>query len=252
MLYFRLLSFYQPTKTHMGRLLLFLLIIFPTLTYSQDDVEVENLFSQAIEKNLRKYKYESQEAYHDKDLERATFLYDSLVEHVVIGTHLDNFEMRKRSGRKTDMSKFERPTILLSTASWCTPGAGEIPALNEIAATYHDAIDFVVLFWDTKENTRKFSKDFDKNIKVVYVDESENKNDHVIEKMKHSLGFPTCFLLDENKKIVDVRRTVIHPYHTPYEESFKENYTAYFAGVKLLRPRAIIETDLQMIGVDKN
>ena len=142
--------------------------------------------------------------------------------------------------------------ILLSTASWCTPSSGTIPALNEIAHTFGDNIDFVVLYWDTKKNAKKASKEFRKNIQVVYVDELDNKGAAVVKDMKHSLGLPTCFLLDENKKIIDIRRTIIHPYHTEYEISYEENYDAFYAGVQLLKPSITIQTSLEVIGTDKN
>ena len=112
----------------------------------------------------------------------------------------------------------------MTYASWCTPGVGEIPALNEIAEKYYKDIDFVVLFWDSKENVRKSTRDYSNRINIIYVDEKENTNDHIVEIMKHSLGFPTSFFIDETKRIVDVRRGVLHPYNEKYEISFELNY----------------------------
>lgn len=231
-------------------LLLTFLISFAAI--SQEEVEAKSMFSQEITKNIKKYVKESQLAYHDKDYVRADFLYDSLVQNVILKSYLDNFKVKKRSGKEINMSEFKKPMILLSTASWCTPSSGTIPALNEIAHTFGDNIDFVVLYWDTKENAKKASKDFKKNIQVVYVDELDNKGAAVVKDMKHSLGLPTCFLLDENKKIIDIRRTVIHPYHTDYEISYEENYDAFYAGVQLLKPSVTIQTSLEVIGTDKN
>tara|TARA_R100000935_G_scaffold42923_1_gene65218 strand:- start:39298 stop:40008 length:711 start_codon:yes stop_codon:yes gene_type:complete len=231
-------------------LLLTFLISFAAI--SQEEVEAKPMFSQEITKNIKKYVKESQLAYHDKDYVRADFLYDSLVQNVILKSYLDNFKVKKRSGKEINMSEFKKPMILLSTASWCTPSSGTIPALNEIAHTFGDNIDFVVLYWDTKENAKKASKDFKKNIQVVYVDELDNKGAAVVKDMKHSLGLPTCFLLDENKKIIDIRRTVIHPYHTDYEISYEENYDAFYAGVQLLKPSVTIQTSLEVIGTDKN
>ena len=84
----------------MGRLLLGLLVM---LTYfpltAQEDAD-KTLFSDAISKNIRKYRIASKRAYMDKDEERAQFLFDSLIDHVIIGSYLDNFEVRKFSGRR--------------------------------------------------------------------------------------------------------------------------------------------------------
>ncbi len=231
-------------------LLLTFLISFAAI--SQEEIEVKPMFSQEITKNIQKYVKKSRLAYHDKDYIQADFLYDSLVQHVILNTYLDNFKVKKRSGKEIEMSDFKKPMILLSTASWCTPSSGTIPALNEIAHTFGDNIDFVVLYWDTKENAKKASKEFKKNIQVLYVDELQNKGAAVVKDMKHSLGLPTCFLLDENKKIIDIRRTVIHPYHTDYEISYEENYDAFYAGVQLLKPNVTIQTSLEVIGTDKN
>ncbi len=230
-------------------LLLTFLISFSALA---QDTLVRPMFSEAISKNIKKYVTQAKLAYHDKDFDRADFLYDSLVQHVIINTHLDNFKVNKRSGRSIEFNDFEKPMILLSTASWCTPGSGTFPALNEIAKTYGKKIDFVVLYWDKKENARNASKNLSGNIQVVYVDELKNKSADMIKDMKHSLGLPTCFLLDENKKILDIRRTVIHPYHIDFDTSFEENYSAFFAGVQLLRPTVTIQTSLEVLGLDKN
>jgi thiol-disulfide isomerase/thioredoxin len=242
----------------MNKKLLLLIFLFSIATVAQDTIVVPQdsiarpMFSEAVSKNIKKYVTKNKLAYHDKDFERAEYLYDSLVQHVIINTYLDNFKVNKRSGRSIEFNDFEKPMILLSTASWCTPGAGTFPALNEIAKDYNKKIDFVVLYWDTKEDARKASRKLSSNIQVVYVDELENKSADMIKDMKHSLGLPTCFLLDENKKIIDIRRTVIHPYHIDYETSFEENYSAFFAGVQLLKPYVTIQTSLEVLGLDKN
>lgn len=217
----------------MGRKLL-LLILLVSYTALSQDFEPERLFSQEIGKNIKKYKRQSQQAYADKDYERAEFLFDSLIKHVVNGSHMDNFKVRKLSGRLIEMNKFEKPVFLMTYASWCTPGVGEIPALNEIAETHHKDIDFVVLYWDSKSRVRKAAREYGSKINVVYVDEMENKNSHIIEKMKHSLGFPTSFFMDGDKKIVDVRRGVLHPYNKEYTQSYDLNYNSFMNGISLL------------------
>ncbi|MCB0465004.1 MAG: TlpA family protein disulfide reductase [Aequorivita sp.] len=217
----------------MGRklLYLFLLVVFS----AQSQIEQGSLFSEAIGKNIKKYTKNSQRAYADQDFERAEFLFDSLINNVINGSYLDNFKVRKLSGRKTELYKYEKPIFLMTYASWCTPGVGEIPALNEVAEKYYKDIDFVVLFWDSKENVRKSTRDYSRKINIIYVDEKENKNDHIVEIMKHSLGFPTSFFIDEKKRIVDVRRGVLHPYNEKYEISFELNYNSFLNGISLLK-----------------
>ena len=218
----------------MGRKLLLLILLVPFIAQSQQ-IEPKNLFSQAIAKNIKKYRTQSQLAYSDHDYNRAAFLFDSLVKKVINGTYLDNFKVRKLSGRSVELNDFEKPIFLMTYASWCTPGVGEIPALNAIAEKHSKEVDIVVLFWDSKEKVKKATRDYNRYIQVLYVDETENKNDHIIETMKHSLGFPTTFFIEADKKIVDVRRGVLHPYNEKYEVSFDLNYNSFVNGLSLLK-----------------
>ncbi|MCF6307236.1 MAG: TlpA family protein disulfide reductase [Flavobacteriaceae bacterium] len=218
----------------MGRklLYLFLLISFSALT---QNLEPRNLFSKVIGDNIKTYRAKSQEAYTDSDFERADFLFDSLINNIVNGSYLDNFKVRKLSGRKIELYDFDKPVFLMTYASWCSPGSGEIPALNEIAKKHHKEIDFVILFWDEKSNVKKATKDYNKHITIVYVDEKENTNDHIVETMKHSLGFPTSFFINEDKMIQDVRRGVLHYYNEEFEISFELNYSSFLNGISLLK-----------------
>ena len=120
----------------MGKLLLIIFLVTSLPLLSQD-TEANRLFSQAIGKNIRKYRKESRRAYRSKDEERAQFLFDSLIHNVVNGTLLDNFTVRKFSGRKIELHKFKKPTYLITYASWCVPNSAEIPALNDIADKYY-------------------------------------------------------------------------------------------------------------------
>lgn len=214
-----------------------LLILFLLVSFSAQSqmLEPSKLFSTEIGKNIKKYRQKSQRAYADKDFEHAEFLFDSLINNVVNNTYLDNFKVRKLSGRKVELYDFEKPVFLMTYASWCTPGVGEIPALNEVADKYHDEIDFVILFWDTKKKVRKTSREYSSKFTILYVDEQENTNDHIVETMKHSLGFPTMFFIDKSKKILDVRRGVLHPYDEEFNVSYNLNYNAFQNGISLLK-----------------
>ena len=218
----------------MGRKLLYLILLISFSALSQN-IEPRNLFSKVIGENIKAYRVDSQDAYIDNDFERAEFLFDSLINNVVNGSYLDNFKVRKLSGRKTELNDFKKPIFLMTYASWCTPGSGEIPALNDIAKKYHKEIDFIVLYWDSKDKVKKATKEYNKHITIVYVDETENKHDHIVEILKHSLGFPTSFFIDENKMIVDVRRGVLHHYNEEYSISFELNYNSFLSGISLLK-----------------
>tara|TARA_R110002072_G_scaffold23949_2_gene81941 strand:+ start:48400 stop:49113 length:714 start_codon:yes stop_codon:yes gene_type:complete len=217
----------------MGKKLLYLFLLVSFIAQSQS-IEQGTPFSEAIGKNIKKYRQKSQQAYAEKDFERAEFLFDSLINNVVNGSYLDNFKVKKISGRRVELNDFEKPVFLMTYASWCTPGVGEIPALNEVADKYHDEIDFVVLFWDSKKKVKKIAKDYSSKFTILYVDEKENTNDHIVETMKHSLGFPTTFFIDKSKQIVDVRRGVLHPYDEEFNVSYNLNYNSFLNGLSLL------------------
>lgn len=217
----------------MGRLLLLLFLLYSLSIYSQEVDKVS--FSEAVELNIKEYTKKSDIAYYYRDYERGEFLFDSIINNVIKGSYLDNFTVRKRSGRKIELNKFKKPIVLITYATWHTPGKGEIPALNKIAKKHHKEIDFVVLFWDTKKNVRRATRKYSRKINILYVDELENKFDHIVKTMKHSFGMPTTFFIDHDKRIIDVRRTAIHHYSEEFETSFNINYTSFLDGVSLLK-----------------
>jgi len=218
----------------MGRKLLYLFLLISFSALSQD-LEPKNLFSKVIGDHIKTYRLKSQQANLDNDYERAHFLFDSLINNVINGSVMDNFKIKKISGRKIELAYFKKPIFLMTYASWCTPGSGEIPALNEVAKKYHKDIDFVILFWDKKTKVKKATRDYNRHITIVYVDETENTNDHIVETLKHSLGFPTSFFINEDKMIVDVRRGVLHHYNEDYSISFELNYNSFLNGISLLK-----------------
>jgi thiol-disulfide isomerase/thioredoxin len=222
----------------MGKLLLtvFLLASLPVVSQKIDG---DPLFSKAIGENIRKYRVESRRAYRTRDEERAQFLFDSLVNNVVNGTLLDNFQVRKFSGRKINLHRFEKPVYLITYASWCVPNIGEIPAFNDVAKNNYKEIDFVVLFWGSKRKIRKFKKKYNKHVNIIFVDEKENKNDFAIRIMKHSVGFPTSFFISRDKKILDVRRNHLDEYDKEYTASYNANYQSYMSGVSLLKKEVL-------------
>jgi thiol-disulfide isomerase/thioredoxin len=215
----------------MGRKLLLLFVLLPYIALSQIEDGNKVRFSEVIGKNIKKFRQQSQLAFATEDYERAEFLFDSLVTHVARGSYMDNFKVKKASGRTIEFYDFEKPVFLMTYAAWCAPGVGEIPALNKIADLYYDEVQVVVLFWDSKKNVREVAKEYSNDITLVYVDEAENRHDHIIETLKHSLGFPTSFFIDSTKQILDIRRGVLHPYGEPYDSSFNLYYQSYLKGL---------------------
>ena len=215
---------------------LILLVLFGSdrLLYSQEDFN-KTYFSEVIGKNIRGYRLASRAARYAQDDERLQFLFDSLVDHVVIGSYLDNFRVRKFGGRRIDLNYFKKPMYLITYADWCTPGIGEIPALNDLVQKNYNEIDFVVLFWGPRKTIRKIKQKLHPKITVLFVNEKENNNSFIIRRMKHSLGLPTTFLLSDQKRIINVSRLLTHHYGLAYEESYNKHFQYFTQKVALVK-----------------
>ena len=144
---------------------------------------------------------------------------------------MDNFKVNSLNKKQVALYDFKKPVYLITYASWCITTKGEIPALNQLAQKYSDKIDFVILFWDSHKITKKVAKSYNKHITVLYVDELENKDAFVVSRLKHSLGLPTTFLMDGNKKILDIRRGISHTYEKGLQESIDMNFNSIYDGI---------------------
>lgn len=215
----------------MVRKLLLILTFFlvQNTTFSQEEEKI--LFSEALTLHLPKYEKEAKKAYRNRDFEKAEILFDSLVKYGLRGSIMDDFIFYRLNKKPVSLFNFKKPVYFITYASWCITTKGEIPALNVLAEKYHDRIDFVILFWDDQKTSKNAAKSYNKHIYILYVDELDNKDAFVISRLKHSLGLPTTFLLDGNKKILDIRRGVSHSYNKSLEESLDFNYNTIYDGI---------------------
>lgn len=144
---------------------------------------------------------------------------------------MDDFKFYGLNRKPIEIKKFKKPIYFITYASWCVTPKGEIPALNELAKKYHKEIDFVILFWDTRKTTKRAAKPYNKYINILYVDELKNRDAFVVKNLKHSLGLPTTFLLDKDKKILDIRRGETHSYNKTLKESLNINFNSILDGI---------------------
>lgn len=208
-------------------------IYFSLSLFCQSD---STYFSDAIKINFNKYKVQSETAYRTGDTERGQFLFDSLVNHRLKNTIFDDFALKKIKGGKLKLHKSDKPVILLTYASWCVFSKGEIPALNKLARKYSKDAHFVVLFWDRKHNVRKIARKFNHNITVCYAHEYYKNDAPLVAALKHTLGFPTSLYLDENMRIVDIRRCSVYEQDTTpgYKKSYALNYNSFLKGLNTI------------------
>ena len=208
------------------------LLLFPLFLFSQ---EHDLFFSDAIKINFKKYSSESNLAYKNKDFKRGKFLFDSLVKGQLVGTKFDNYSFKKIQGGKLNLEASKKPIFLLTYASWCVPSKGEIPALNKLAQKYSNDVKFVVLFWDKKHNVKKVAKKFNSHITVCFAHETYKNDASAISSIKHTLGFPTCFYLDEDLKIVDIKRGGENSSPSvAYMKAYTQNYNTFRDGLSTI------------------
>lgn len=197
-------SFATDYKTVMKKILLIVLFIFTfSASYSQDSIVY---FSDALKASINSYNKASDRAFEKRDFNEGQRLFDSLVQYKLAGTQFDNFTIKSYNSKKVELNKITKPVFIITYASWCVLNKGEIPALNKLAKEHRNEIEFIVLFWDKKCNIKKIASQFNSNIKVCYANESYDNDSRIVSTLKHTLGFPTSFFIDENKKVVSIKR----------------------------------------------
>nr|WP_315199515.1 thioredoxin family protein [uncultured Flavobacterium sp.] len=171
-------------------------------SYSQDTIVY---FTDAIKKNIVSYKKASNKAYDSNDIKEGKNLFDSLVKTKLIGTKFDDFSLKVYKEKNVKINRINKPIFIITYASWCVIPKGEIPALNILAKEHRNDLQFIVVFWDKKNDIKNIAYKFNGNIKVCYANEYYAKDSHIISTIKHTLGFPTSIFIDENKNVVSVK-----------------------------------------------
>ncbi|KGO79788.1 hypothetical protein Q762_13480 [Flavobacterium cauense R2A-7] len=193
------------------------------------------LFSYNIHKNIKPYIKSSNAAFEKGNVQLGKTLFDSLVHNHLIGTKFDNFSFKRVHKKRLHLNAIKKPVYLLTYSSWCVPAKGEIPALNKLAKKYEKDIQIVVVFWDRRKDMKKIAKKFSYQIEVCYADETYNKDCYLVSTLKHTLGIPTTFLIDEGMNVIDIRRGGINPGpKTTYTASFELNYDRFYDAISVL------------------
>lgn len=209
----------------MKNLLVILVFLQVILSYGQDEPV---LFSDALRVNFSKYISQSNKAYRLGDFERGQYLFDSLVQHQLIGSKFDNYTLKRVSDRKLKMSKVKKPIFLITYAAWCVPSKGEFLALNKLAKEYHDEVEFIVIVWGKKKEVKKYSSKLSGHIEVCYAHKSFKSGNEMVENLRETLGFPTCYLMDSYLQVIDIKRgSASIPLHTPTKKALEINYTLF-------------------------
>lgn len=185
-------------------------------------------FSQAIKQNLPKYNARSDSYYEQGEIKKGEALFDSLVKNALVGSQFDDFTFKSVKGRKIKLSKIKKPTFIITYASWSVIPKGEIAALNKLAKEYHKDVEFIAVFWDQKQHMKKIARNFSSRIRVCYANERYRQDERAVKTLKHSLGFPTCYFIDENMQVRSITRGGLGlPPRTPFKKALEMNYALF-------------------------
>jgi hypothetical protein len=207
------------------RLLLNLFLLFNSFNII-GQIEEEVNFSDAVRVNLSKFKTSYGEAIDQRDTITANMLFDSLVANQLVGSKFNYLSFKKVKGGRYRFKKAKKPIIIITYSSWVAKGKGEIQAINKIARENHKKIDFLFLYWDEKEDAQKASKKFNSHVIVCYAHDKYRSDQYVVKTMKKTLGFPRTYFIDENKKIMDIKRgfSTFLPHKTPLKKAKDIHY----------------------------
>jgi len=181
--------------------ILFLLCI--STIYCQESVVY---LSEAIKENLNYYQKASDAAFVRKDFAEGQRLFDSLVQYQLLGTQFDNFTIKRYHAKKLQLNKINKPIFIITYTSWCLLNKGEVSGLNRLAKEHRNNIVFIVLFWDKKSNLNKIARQFSNDIEICYANDRYQNDLTIFFILKNTLGFPISYFVDENKKVLHIKR----------------------------------------------
>lgn len=207
------------------KLLPYFILLYFCSTYSQDTIPT---FSQTLRINSAKYIEKSNLAFAKNDIEEGKHLFDSLINHKLIGTRFDNFTVKTFNSKKVSIDEIKKPLLIVTYASWCVINKGDIPALNQLARKQKTDLKIMIVFWGNKTQAKKIAKSFNRNIQVTYAGFEEKENYEFVSQLKNTLGFPTSYFIDANKKVVNISR-VNNPYslNITSEKALSDSYEQF-------------------------
>jgi thiol-disulfide isomerase/thioredoxin len=207
---------------------LILLLLICSVAHLSSGQEKTVYFSEAIKSNIKKYNTQTDIEFDKGNIEKGNSLFDSLVQNKLVGSRFDDYSFKCINSRKVKLSKLKKPVFIITYASWCVMNKGEIPALNKLARKYDDDMQFIVVFWDVKNDVKKISRQFNNKIKVCYANESYKNDASVVATLKHTLGFPTSYFLNSDLEVIDIKRGGISiPKKTVFKRAVEINYDIF-------------------------
>lgn len=193
--------------------LITLLFLFCQLSYAQDDEpSLDDFVFENVLANYREFDYKIHNAYLNQNYDKVEKVFKDFIEDNLHNKIMNDFTWNKFRSRHKSLYDIDLPIYLMTRSSWSLPNIGEIPAINKLAKKYKKEIKFVILFWDKKQKMRKQGRKYSRHVDVVYIDEMQNKDPYTIKALKHVLGVPTSFMINKDKRVMDVYRPAAMPF----------------------------------------
>lgn len=163
-------------------------------------------FDSQIGKHIGAYKAKSEIASLNRDKAQSQALFDSLFENHLKYSYIRNISLKKVKGGTLEIESIKKPFLLITKSSWEIIKDEEITEVNRMSKMYKGQVKIIILFWDSRKKAKAYSKNYNSNVIVTYVDERENRANHIIKPFKHSFGTPTCFYVSEEKQLLKIDR----------------------------------------------
>lgn len=203
--------------------LVILLFAYLPLLYAQEE---KVYFDDALALNLRKFNNKSDLAIRNSMPNEVDTIFNSLVNNHLKNTYVSALKLQKVSGGYLQSDKIDKPFLLITKNSAIIQTKEEIETINAIANHYHGMVEIIVIYWDKLNIAKKNTKDYNKNVTVVYADERYNNSNRALSVYKHSFGIPTCFYINKDKQIFDIdRKFFLRDSKPETKEQFAEKIT---------------------------
>ncbi|WP_159439321.1 TlpA family protein disulfide reductase [Tenacibaculum agarivorans] len=131
-------------------------------------------------------------------------------------SYLLDYDFKTDQDKLVSTKEIKKPIVLITAATWSAPCFGQVPALNRMVKKYHEQVEFIMIFWDSKDKIKRFQDKLDSRITLIPAgaDDKVEKGNLDISGFVHKLDYPTAYLIDKNKKFLDVKRGAATPSKT--------------------------------------
>ncbi len=130
------------------------------------------------------------------------------------GSTLLNYDFTDIKGQVISTGKTKKPIFIAAVSTRVAPFWAGIPALNKVAEKNHDKMEFILIFLDDEVKVNKVAHRINKYISLIpkrSIDKNENGMLDVSGFVHKLKDYPTGYLIDKNKMVIDVIRGAVTP-----------------------------------------